>query len=252
MNLTQGQDNQGLQLTLQDGLKEKFEKFRKSNSPSALLTLSIDPELFQVQLEEEINDVKLEDVGEDLPDSTPRARDDGRIQYPLVFIFYTPFTSPPNLSMLYSSGKGSVQRLLSVNKIIELREKEDLSEKFIKSQTQCAVGEYEAIRCYEDEDEGMETNQLPFVSFWEWSAQVKEERSRAAMTCSATIDASIYSPDSRYAQAIYVCAEYLIACKWELLLLSRIRARLKKDFINAGDLENSGFAITISVDQMIN
>lgn len=85
----------------------------------------------QVEIEKTIDDnADLLDIADDLPESVPRYillsykwnRPDGRLQYPLVFIYYIPKQIKPSLAMLYSSTKHELGVKVSVNKNLELQD----------------------------------------------------------------------------------------------------------------------------------
>ncbi|KAK2948939.1 putative Glia maturation factor beta [Blattamonas nauphoetae] len=137
-----GTDSSGLDLQFEEGLLNRFESFRKANGKSAMIVLKIDKDTRTVGIEEELVDVDLEDFREDLPDTKPKyilysfeiKRADGRLQVPLVLIYYTPHSAATNLSMLYSSAKNQLGRFFNVNKMIELRNADDLTTEFLVSQ----------------------------------------------------------------------------------------------------------------------
>lgn len=82
----------------------------------------------------------IEDIAQNLPESVPRyiaynyrwAHADGRISYPLMFIFYCPKGISTNLNMLYSSTKTLIVNELKMTKIFDVRDAEELNESWIK------------------------------------------------------------------------------------------------------------------------
>ena len=76
---------------------------------------------------EQLDDVTPEEIGEELTDSPfePRyvmymyeyKRDDGRVSYPLCFIYYNPAGCPVDLNMVYGQTTPGLTRLLKATKV---------------------------------------------------------------------------------------------------------------------------------------
>lgn len=87
--------------------------------------VKIDPTHLRVVLEEELENVTLEQVAQQLPDSFPRyvlytlphGHPDGRVSYPLLFIFVSPTDTKPELMMMYSGTKTSLVRQCGATKV---------------------------------------------------------------------------------------------------------------------------------------
>ncbi|PVU88415.1 hypothetical protein BB559_002411 [Furculomyces boomerangus] len=83
--------------------------------------------------------VSIEDVVDELPDDSPRyltlsykmITGDGRASYPLVFIYYCPPTTSPELAMLYASSQQIFQNRLNLGKVYMLHESEELTEEWL-------------------------------------------------------------------------------------------------------------------------
>ncbi|KAI9228555.1 MAG: glia maturation factor beta-like protein [Piptocephalis tieghemiana] len=133
------QDTSGASVSLQisDALLQRLKKFRfaKTESTTALI-LKINKNDKALEEEEFYEDADMEELVEELPDNQPRMygygihgqheHDDGRISYPLVFIYYTPEASP-QLSVLYASNKVYLQQKAGLGKVFDIRDKEDLT-----------------------------------------------------------------------------------------------------------------------------
>uniref|UniRef100_T1GBH6 ADF-H domain-containing protein n=1 Tax=Megaselia scalaris TaxID=36166 RepID=T1GBH6_MEGSC len=126
-------------------VKEELKKFRfrKSSTNSALI-LKIDREKQIVILDEFLDDISVEELQETLPGHQPRyviytykmLHDDGRISYPMCFIYYTPRDSQMELQMLYACTKNALQRETDLTRVYEIRELDDLTEDWLKEKLQ--------------------------------------------------------------------------------------------------------------------
>ncbi|KAG5891060.1 Glia maturation factor gamma [Gonioctena quinquepunctata] len=82
-------------------------RFRKSEDTAAIV-LKVDREKQQIILDEQLEGTSIEDLQESLPSHQPRyivlsyrqEHKDGRISYPLCFIFFTPRDSHAELQMI--------------------------------------------------------------------------------------------------------------------------------------------------------
>nr|KAG5712858.1 hypothetical protein BaRGS_007455 [Batillaria attramentaria] len=119
-------------------LLNKF-KFRKEKNIAAIV-LKIDRENQKVVLDEEYEDVTIEDLQNELPASQPRyvllsyvyKRDDGRVSYPLCFIFVSPQGCQPDLTMMYAGTKMAIKNFAQATKEFEIRSVEELTEEFLE------------------------------------------------------------------------------------------------------------------------
>jgi len=57
--------------------------------------------------------------------------DDGRVSYPLLFIFITPQGCKPELQMMYSGSKNHLVKELGITKVFELRSVEEMTEEWL-------------------------------------------------------------------------------------------------------------------------
>ena len=120
---------------------KKF-RFRKAKTIGALF-MKADQETLTVALEDEVfEDISIEDIAEKLPTSEPRyllisyvlTHSDGRVSYPLCFVFYTPPAASSNLRMLYSASKTCVERKVNATKSFELRDSDEMDDEWLKEE----------------------------------------------------------------------------------------------------------------------
>jgi len=126
-----------------DEIVEAFEKFKvaKAKNHSAMI-LKINTKALAVEVEETIDDnASLASIADSLPESVPRyiilsyrvQRDDGRLNYPLVFIYYIPPQIKPDLAMLYSSTKHELGVRINVTKTLEVQDPSLLTDEWVLS-----------------------------------------------------------------------------------------------------------------------
>ncbi|KAG7272734.1 hypothetical protein CRUP_031058 [Coryphaenoides rupestris] len=58
--------------------------------------------------------------------------DDGRVSYPLCFIFSSPCGGKPEQQMMYAGSKNKLVKTLQLTKVFEVRTTEDLTEEWLK------------------------------------------------------------------------------------------------------------------------
>ncbi|KAK9768876.1 hypothetical protein K7432_000106 [Basidiobolus ranarum] len=117
----------------------KFRFAKTLENPSAYL-IKIDRKKFLIEEDELFENIPLEDLIEEIPDDSPRyivlsfkfEHLDGRLSYPLIFIYYTPVGCSTELSMLYASNQPYFQQKTDLGKVLELRDKEDLTLEWLK------------------------------------------------------------------------------------------------------------------------
>ncbi|XP_050302112.1 glia maturation factor beta [Anthonomus grandis grandis] len=115
-------------------------RFRKDTDTGALI-LKVDREKQQIILDEQLDNTTIDDLQENLPSHQPRfvvlsykqEHKDGRISYPLCFIFFTPRDSHAELQMMYAGSKLSLQKEADVSRAYEIRELEDFTEEWLLS-----------------------------------------------------------------------------------------------------------------------
>ncbi|CAO3624369.1 unnamed protein product [Mucor hiemalis] len=122
--------------------KIKDFRFAKYESGNAAFVLQIDRKTLKI-VEDEVHDnISLEDLIEELPENTPRfvilsyelKHDDGRVNFPLVFIYWSPSTAKAEVNMLYASAKTYLQQTISVNRGFDIRDPETLTDEYLAKQ----------------------------------------------------------------------------------------------------------------------
>ncbi|XP_071783417.1 glia maturation factor gamma [Centroberyx gerrardi] len=124
-----------------ESLKEKLRKFRfRKETNNAAILMKIDMERQLVILEEEYEDISLDDLRDELPERQPRfivysykyVHADGRVSYPLCFIFSSPMGCKPEQQMMYAGSKNQLVQAAELTKVFETRNTDDLSEQWLK------------------------------------------------------------------------------------------------------------------------
>lgn len=118
----------------------KTFRFRKEKNVAALL-FKIDKDR-KVVLEEEYEDCTIDELQAELPESQPRylvisyvrTHSDGRISYPLCFIFSSPAGCKPEHQMMYSGTLKSLIEQTGLTKTYDIRNTEELTEEWLLEQ----------------------------------------------------------------------------------------------------------------------
>ncbi|XP_043086337.1 glia maturation factor gamma [Puntigrus tetrazona] len=122
-------------------LQEKLKKFRfRKETNNAAILMKIDMQKQLVVLEEEYEDISLDQLREELPERQPRyivysyklSHADGRVSYPLCFIFSSPVGCKPEQQMMYAGSKNRLVQSADLTKIFEVRNPDDLTEDWLK------------------------------------------------------------------------------------------------------------------------
>ncbi|KAK2881752.1 hypothetical protein Q8A67_019020 [Cirrhinus molitorella] len=122
-------------------LQEKLKKFRfRKETNNAAILMKIDMEKQLVVLEEEYENISLDELREELPERQPRyivysyklSHSDGRVSYPLCFIFSSPVGCKPEQQMMYAGSKNRLVQSADLTKIFEVRNPDDLTEEWLK------------------------------------------------------------------------------------------------------------------------
>ncbi|XP_068194485.1 glia maturation factor beta [Antennarius striatus] len=123
-------------------LVKKVEEFRfRKKTNDAAIIMKINKVQRKVILEQEFEDISLDDLKEELPERQPRyvlysykrQHDDGRISYPLCFIFSSPVGCCPELQMMYAGSKLTLVNSINCTKVFEIRNTEEISEEWLRS-----------------------------------------------------------------------------------------------------------------------
>jgi len=126
--------------TFSQETKDQLRKFRlgtsRSNDPQAVIYL-IDKTTKEIRQDEDKTVYKsLEEIGEDLPDHSPRfvllsyplTLPSGRMSVPYVLLYYLPITCNNEMKMLYAGAKELMRNTSEVGKILDIGTAEDLEE----------------------------------------------------------------------------------------------------------------------------
>mmetsp|Transcript_4419 Transcript_4419/g.6331 ORF Transcript_4419/g.6331 Transcript_4419/m.6331 type:complete len:142 (-) Transcript_4419:33-458(-) len=127
--------------TISDKVKEVAKKlrFRKDKNNAAII-LKINLKEMVVEVDEEFEDCEIEEVQEELPEFSPRYillsycynHDDGRVSFPLMFLGYTPGGVKPEQNMVYAGTRPILVGETQMNKVYELRDKEEFTEEWVR------------------------------------------------------------------------------------------------------------------------
>ncbi|KAL0267497.1 UNVERIFIED_CONTAM: hypothetical protein PYX00_009750 [Menopon gallinae] len=123
--------------TVKDTLK-KF-RFRKSESNAALV-LKVEREKQRICIDQIIEDVSIDELRDILPSHQPRyvvysyrmEHRDGRVSFPMCFIYITPRDSQMELQIMYAGTKLALQKEAGLTRVYEVRELEELTEEWLK------------------------------------------------------------------------------------------------------------------------
>ncbi|XP_049432985.1 glia maturation factor gamma [Epinephelus fuscoguttatus] len=124
-----------------ESLKTKLEKFRfRKETTNAAILMKIDMEKHLVVLDKECEDISPDDLREELPERQPRfivysykyVHDDGRVSYPLCFIFSSPAGCKPDQQMMYAGSKNELVKTVGLTKVFETRSVDEVTEEWLK------------------------------------------------------------------------------------------------------------------------
>lgn len=112
---------------------KKF-RFQKHTTNSALI-LKVNREKQTLEVDEELENVELEDLQDTLPSHQPRfivysyklEHDDGRVSFPMCFIFYTPRDAHMELQVMYAGTQRALAAAVGAPRLLEVREIDELT-----------------------------------------------------------------------------------------------------------------------------
>nr|XP_019962514.1 PREDICTED: glia maturation factor beta [Paralichthys olivaceus] len=86
------------------------------------------------------SDISPDDLKDELPERQPRfivysykyQHNDGRVSYPLCFIFSSPVGCKPEQQMMYAGSKIRLVHTVELTKVFEIRSTEDLTEEWLR------------------------------------------------------------------------------------------------------------------------
>ncbi|KAL1967983.1 hypothetical protein VTN77DRAFT_2400 [Rasamsonia byssochlamydoides] len=117
--------------------KDKLRKFRlgtsRAKDPQAVIYL-IDTKTKEIRPENDEVYSKLEDLADELPDSSPRfvllsyplTLSSGRLTVPYVLLYYLPENCNPSQRMLYAGAVELMRNTAEVNRVIEIESESDV------------------------------------------------------------------------------------------------------------------------------
>ncbi|GAB1601367.1 glia maturation factor beta-like [Argonauta hians] len=126
---------------LKEDVKERIKQFRFANKKcTAAVILKVDMNTLKVIIDSEYEDCTVDEIQEDLPDSQPRFvvlsyvynHSDGRVSYPLVFIFVSPLGCKPEQQMLYAGSVRALTKELEMTKVFDIRSTEEFTVEWIE------------------------------------------------------------------------------------------------------------------------
>ncbi|CAK7301810.1 glia maturation factor gamma isoform X1 [Vulpes vulpes] len=111
---------------------------KRSGGPHA--EVKVDKDRQMVVLEEEFQNISPEELKTELPERQPRfvvysykyVHEDGRVSYPLCFIFSSPVGCKPEQQMMYAGSKNRLVQTAELTKVFEIRTTEDLTEAWLQ------------------------------------------------------------------------------------------------------------------------
>ncbi|KAL1117915.1 hypothetical protein AAG570_004228, partial [Ranatra chinensis] len=126
---------------ISDEVKEAVKKFRfRKSDNNAALILKVDKEKLQICIDELLEEVSLDDLQDVLPSHQPRyvvysykmIHKDGRVSFPMCFIYVTPRDCQTDLQIMYAGTKMALQREVNLTRVYEVRELEELTEEWLQ------------------------------------------------------------------------------------------------------------------------
>uniref|UniRef100_A0A8C6LSX3 Glia maturation factor n=1 Tax=Nothobranchius furzeri TaxID=105023 RepID=A0A8C6LSX3_NOTFU len=110
-----------------EDLVKKLKQFRfRKETNNAAIIMKIDKDKQLVVLEEE------HEVRTFVVYSYKYQHDDGRVSYPLCFIFSSPVGCRPEQQMMYAGSKNKLVQTVELTKVFEIRNTEDLTEEWLR------------------------------------------------------------------------------------------------------------------------
>ncbi|KAL2006245.1 hypothetical protein VTN00DRAFT_9899 [Thermoascus crustaceus] len=119
--------------------KDKLRKFRlgtsRAKDPQAIIYM-IDQKNHEIRPEYDQVYSKMEDLADELPDSSPRfillsyplTLSSGRLTVPYVLLYYLPENCNPSQRMLYAGAVELMRNTAEVNRVIEIESESDVVE----------------------------------------------------------------------------------------------------------------------------
>uniref|UniRef100_M0RDJ4 Glia maturation factor n=1 Tax=Rattus norvegicus TaxID=10116 RepID=M0RDJ4_RAT len=119
-----------------EDLVEKLRKFRfRKETHNAAIIMKIDKDKRLVVLDEELEVCSFRFFNlrkTFIVYSYKYQHDDGRVSYPLCFIFSSPLGCKPEQQMMYAGSKNKLVQTAELTKVFEIRNTEDLTEEWLR------------------------------------------------------------------------------------------------------------------------
>ncbi|NXR28339.1 GMFB factor, partial [Cinclus mexicanus] len=120
-----------------EDLVEKLRKFRfrkETNNAAIIMKIDKDKQLVVLDEEHEVFDflVSLTSEKTFIVYSYKYQHEDGRVSYPLCFIFSSPVGCKPEQQMMYAGSKNKLVQTAELTKVFEIRNTEDLTEEWLR------------------------------------------------------------------------------------------------------------------------
>ncbi|OJJ37163.1 hypothetical protein ASPWEDRAFT_107783, partial [Aspergillus wentii DTO 134E9] len=117
--------------------KEKLRKFRLTTSrakDAQAIIYIIDPKSQEIRPEDGQVYSKMEDLADELPESSPRfillsyplTLGSGRLAVPYVLLYYLPENCNPNLRMTYAGAVELMRSTAEVNRVLDVESEDDI------------------------------------------------------------------------------------------------------------------------------
>ncbi|KAJ2388945.1 hypothetical protein GGI23_005942 [Coemansia sp. RSA 2559] len=129
--------------TIAPDVLEGVKQFRlqKPGANMQVYVAKIDRNSHTVVHDETFEDIGFEDLIDELPEDAPRyvivsyrfVHDDGRVSYPLVFVYYCPLTSAMPARMLYASTQQLFEKVAHLGKSYMLQDKAQFNKEWLES-----------------------------------------------------------------------------------------------------------------------
>lgn len=104
--------------------------------------MKVNQQSSEIVLEEELDNIEdVDDLRNSIPDTQPRyvliswhiEHSDGRVSYPMAFIFFTPRDCQPQLQMMYAGSYSHMVKECDLSKVFQVRDLEELDEEWIQT-----------------------------------------------------------------------------------------------------------------------
>ncbi|CAK6966666.1 glia maturation factor gamma [Scomber scombrus] len=120
-----------------ESLQAKLKKFRfrkETNNAAILMKIDMEKQLVILEEEYEVSLFKETAFFRLLHYVYKYVHTDGRVSYPLCFIFSSPMGCKPEQQMMYAGSKNQLVQAAELTKVFETRNADDLTEEWLKKQ----------------------------------------------------------------------------------------------------------------------